>query len=106
TEHPVLFVAVTKTVLNSLGWQQIGVTDPSSEVPNGEVEFENGRPVLMRGGQALVRGRMPSPRPHPPEEVRAKHEELVAVYNSVGITSIFERATNRDGFDFLRQQAR
>ncbi len=106
TEHPVLFVAVTKSVLNSRGWREIGVTDPSSPVPNGEVEFEDGRPVLMRGGQALVRGRMPSPRPHPPEEVQAKHEELVAIYNSVGITSIFERATDRAGFDFFRRQAR
>ncbi len=105
SEHPVVFVAVTKTVLNSAGWKALGIVDETSSVNGGEVEFAGGRPVLMRGGQALLRGRMPAPRPHPPEAVREKHEELVAIYNRVGITSIFERATDRAGFDFFREQA-
>lgn len=106
TEHPVLFVAVTKSVLNSRGWKEIGVLDESSQVPDGELVFEDGRPVLMRGGQAWLRGRMPRPPVHPAEKIQAKHEELVAVYNRVGITTIFERATDRSGFDFFRRQAR
>ncbi len=105
TEHPVLFVSVTKAVLNSAGWKAIGVTGPDSTVASGEVVFENGRPVLMRGGQAVLRSHMPVPAAPSPEAVRTKHEELIAIYNSVGITSIFERATDRAGFDFFRDQA-
>ncbi len=103
--HPVLFVSVTKSVLNSRGWKALGVTSPASKVADGEVIFEEGRPVLLRGGQAALRSVMPVPTPPSPEAVRAKHEELVAIYNSVGITSIFERATDRAGFDYFREQA-
>lgn len=104
-DHPVVFVSVTKTVLNSAGWKAHGLDDPAATIPDGEIVRENGRPVLMRGGQASLRKRMPAPKAHPEEAVRAKHEELVAVYNSVGITTIFERATDRKGFDFFREQA-
>ncbi len=104
TEHPVVFVSVTKTVLNSAGWKALGLDTPEATVPDGEVLRENGRPVLMRGGQASLRKHMPAPRVHPIEEVLAKHEELVRVYNSVGITTIFERATDRAGFDTFREQ--
>lgn len=105
TTHPVLFVSVTKSVLNTTGWQALGVTSPDSKVPDGEVVFEAGRPVLMRGGQAALRSIMPVPPAPSPAAVRAKHEELVSIYNAVGITTIFERATDRAGFDFFREQA-
>jgi len=104
-DHPVVFVSVTKTVLNTAGWKALGLDDPSATIPDGEIVRENGRPVLMRGGQASLRKHMPAPKVHPEESVRAKHEELVAVYNSVGITTIFERAVDRKGFDFFREQA-
>jgi len=105
TDHPVVFVSVTKTVLNSAGWKALGILDESTAVSGGEVVWEKGRPVLMRGGQALLRSRMPSLVPPPADLVREKHEELVAVYNRVGITTIFERATDRQGFEFFRKQA-
>jgi len=102
TRHPVLFVSVTKSVLNSAGWKLLGVTDADSKVAGGEVILENGRPVLMRGGQAAVRALMSQPPVPPPDELRAKLKELHGIYNSVGITSIFERATDRAGFDLFR----
>ena len=105
TAHPVVFVSVTKTVLNSAGWKILGLEVPSATLPDGEVLQEEGRPVLMRGGQASLRKHMPPAKVHPEEEVAARHEELVGVYNSVGITTIFERATDRKGFDFFREQA-
>ncbi len=105
TEHPVVFISVTKTVLNSAGWKALDLDDPEAALPDGEVVREDGRPVLMHGGQATLRGRMPPPKVHPAEAVQAKHEELVKVYNSVGITTIFERATDRAGFGFFRKQA-
>ena len=104
-DHPVVFVSVTKTVLNSPGWKALGLDRPDAALPDGEVLREDGRPVLMRGGQASLRKLMPAPKVHPVEDVIEKHEELVGVYNSVGITTIFERATDRAGFDTFRQQA-
>lgn len=102
TEHPVVFVSVTKTVLNSAGWKALGVVDEKSTVPGGEIVWEGGRPVLMRGGNAALRARMPVPPAPAPAEVRAKLQQLLGIYNSVGITSIFERATDRAGFDLYR----
>jgi predicted amidohydrolase YtcJ len=104
-EHPVIFVSVTKTVLNTAGWKELGVTGPDSQVSGGEVIFENGRPVLMRGGQAALRALMPMKTAPSPEAVRAKLKELHQVYNSVGITTIFERATDRAGHDLFRDLA-
>ena len=105
SHHPVMFVSVTKTVLNSAGWKALGVVDKTSKVAGGEVVFENGRPVLMRGGQAALQSIMPQFAPPPPAAVTAKLKELHRVYNSVGITSIFERATDRQGYDLFRDLA-
>lgn len=104
-EHPVMFVSVTKTVLNSAGWKILGLDDPAATLPDGEVLREDGRPVLMRGGQASLRKHMPNPKVQPVENVLAKHEELIGIYNSLGITTIFERATDRAGFETFREQA-
>ncbi len=105
TRHPVLFVSVTKSVLNSAGWRALGVAREGDAVSGGEVVFENGRPVLMRGGQAALRTLMPQPPAPSPAALRAKLRELHGVYNSVGLTSIFERATDRAGFDLFRDLA-
>jgi predicted amidohydrolase YtcJ len=105
TRHPVLFVSVTKSVLNSAGWRALGVTREGDTVSGGDVVFENGRPVLMRGGQAALRTLMPQPPAPSPADLRAKLRELHSVYNSVGFTSIFERATDRAGFDLFRDLA-
>lgn len=105
TQHPVVYVSVTKTVLNSAGWKALGVLDATSKVTGGDLVFEKGRPVLMRGGQAALRAIMPQMAPPPPAAVRAKLKELHRVYNSVGITTIFERATDRQGHDLFRDLA-
>ena len=103
--HPVVFVSVTKTVLNSPGWRALGIKTEGDKVAGGEVVFENGRPVLMRGGQAALRAVMPQRAPPPPAAVTKKLRELHRIYNSCGITTIFERATDRVGFDLLRELA-
>lgn len=105
TGHPVLFVSVTKSVLNSAGWMRLGVEKEGDAVSGGEVVFDHGKPVLMRGGQAVLRSLMPQPKVPTPEELRAKLKEVHRVYQSVGITSIFERATDRAGFDLFRDLA-
>jgi predicted amidohydrolase YtcJ len=105
TEHPVLFVSVTKSVLNSAGWKALGVANEDSKVAGGEVIWEGGRPVLMKGGSAAVRALIKEKPAPSPEALRAKLKELLSVYNSVGITSIFERATDRTGFELFRDLA-
>lgn len=105
TQHPVVYVSVTKTVLNSAGWKALGVIDPASKVAGGEVVFENAKPVLMRGGQAALRAIMPQKAPPPPAAVTRRLKDLHRVYNSVGITTIFERATDRPGHDLFRDLA-
>jgi predicted amidohydrolase YtcJ len=104
-EHPVVFVAVTKSVLNTAGWKALGVTDEKSRVAGGEVIWEDGRPVLMRGGSAAVQALIKEKPAPSPEVLRSKLKELLSIYNSVGITSIFERATDRAGFDLFRDLA-
>ncbi len=103
-DHPVVFISVTKTVLNTAGWKALGLDQPSATVPDGELVREDGRPVLMRGGQVFLRSHMPSPVIYSDELVQIKLEELMGIYNSVGITTIFERATNRTGYDLFRKQ--
>ncbi len=105
TTHPVLFVSVTKSVLNTAGFQALGIVDEASTIPGGEVVREGGRPVLIRGGSAHIRSKMPPTPPPSREETMKALKRLHGVYNSVGITSIFERATDRDGvrmFEELR----
>jgi predicted amidohydrolase YtcJ len=104
-DHPVMFVSVTKTVLNSAGWKALGVVDSASTVTGGEVVFENGKPVLMRGGQTALQSVMPPFLPPPPSALTDGLKELHAIYNSVGITTIFERATDRAGHDLFRTLA-
>jgi predicted amidohydrolase YtcJ len=104
-DHPVLFVSVTKSVLNTAGWRALGVNDETGKVAGGEVLFEEGRPVLMRGGQAALRAVMPVVTAPSPEAVEEKHADLLRIYNQMGITTIFERATDRQGFDFFRRRA-
>lgn len=103
TTHPVLYTSALKHALNSAGFRAIGVTDAQSTIPDGEiVRDDQGRPVLIRGGNATIRRHMsPSP-PVSREEALAALAKLLRRYNEVGITSIFERATDREGFEIFR----
>jgi predicted amidohydrolase YtcJ len=97
TDHPVLYTSVTKHVLNSAGWRAIGVVDGKSILPDGEiVRDEQGQPVLIRGGNATVHQFLPTPVVMK-EQLLPALKKLLHIYNSVGITSIFERATDREG---------
>lgn len=102
TEHPVIYTSVTKHVLNTAGFRAIGVVDGSSTIPDGEILHDaEGRPVLIRGGNVTVR-RYLQPPVVPKEKLMESLKKLHRVYNSVGITSIFERATDREGMSTLR----
>ncbi len=97
TEHPVLYTSVTKHVLNTAGWRAIGVVDAKSTIPDGEIiRDEQGRPVLIRGGNVTVHRFFQAPKVTK-EQLMPALKKLLGVYNGVGITSIFERATDGEG---------
>jgi hypothetical protein len=103
TTHPVIYTSVLKHVLNSRGFAEIGVVDEKSTLPGTEiVRDEHGRPLLIRGGNQLVRQHLPRPEPGRAETLAALGKVLQR-YNEVGITGIFERATDRDGFNLFRE---
>lgn len=97
TDHPVLYTSVTKHALNTAGWRAIGVVDEKSTIPDGEIiRDEQGRPVLIRGGNVTVRRFFQTPKVTK-EQLMPALKRLLGVYNGVGITSIFERATDGEG---------
>jgi len=103
TTHPVLYTSVTKHVLNSLGWKTIGAAEPKATIPDADiVRNEVGRPLLMRGGNSHLRKYLPSSTVSRPDTLAAL-ERVLARYNEVGITHIFERATDNDGLGMFRE---
>ncbi|MBI3865571.1 MAG: amidohydrolase family protein [Planctomycetia bacterium] len=107
TTHPVLYTSVAnKHVLNSLGFERAGVAAGVEKLGDGEVLRDgDGRPLLLRGGTAAIRAQIPVRAEPPRDDVLASLARLLATYNGVGITSIFERATDAVGlkhFDELR----
>ena len=103
TEHPVLYTSAMKHALNSAGFRALGIVDASSKLVDGEViRDEQGRPVLIRGGNQSLRKLMPRPAVTREQTMEALGK-LLRRYNEVGITTIFERATDRDGVGMYRQ---
>ncbi len=105
TTHPVLYNSVSnKWVLNTRGFDELMLLDPESKLADGEVvRDEAGKPLLLRGGNGTIRKHTP-PRPeHSQEEVLAALAKVLQTYNQVGITSIFERATDPASLGLFRE---
>ncbi len=105
TTHPVLYNSVSnKWVLNTRGFEELKLLNPQSKLSDGEVLRDtDGRPLLLRGGTATIRKLTP-PRPtHSRDEELAALENVLKKYNSVGITSIFERATDPQSLGLFRE---
>ena len=100
TTHPVIFTAARKSAMNTLGLRTVGVTAKSTSIPGGELVYDDdGNVRLISGANSHLRSFMPRPvftHAQVQESLRNVHRH----YNSVGITSIFERAGNMD--DYLR----
>ncbi|MFA7006666.1 MAG: amidohydrolase family protein, partial [Verrucomicrobiia bacterium] len=109
TEHPVLYTSAMKHALNSAGFRALGIVAADSKLPDGEiVRDEQGRPALIRGGNQSLRRLMPRPTVTR-EQTMAALAKLLRCYNEVGITTIFERATDHEGvrmYRELREQGR
>ncbi|MEQ1860952.1 MAG: amidohydrolase [Chthoniobacteraceae bacterium] len=104
SDHPVLYTSVMKHVLNTAGWRALGLLDPASKLPDGEVVRDaDGKPLLIRGGgNASVRKFFPQTS-ETREELVGALKKVLRRYNEVGITTIFERATDRTGFNTFRE---
>lgn len=105
TSHPVLYNSVSnKYVLNTLGFERLGLSKPDSKIDGGEVlRDESGKPMLIRGGATTIRSQMPTRPTFSNDEVRETLAKLLRRYNEVGITSIFERATDPQSLAFFRE---
>ncbi|MCX6899962.1 MAG: amidohydrolase [Verrucomicrobia bacterium] len=103
TDHPVLYTSAMKHALNSAGFRALGIVDADSKLADGEiVRDEQGRPALIRGGNQSLRKLMPRPTVTR-EQTMTALGKLLRRYNEVGITTIFERATDRDGVAMYRE---
>lgn len=105
TTHPVLYNSVSnKWVLNTKGFEALGLLDPKSKLDDGEVlRDEAGKPILLRGGTGTIRKHTPKAPEHSKDEVLAALAKVLQTYNSVGITSIFERATDPTNLGLFRE---
>ncbi len=103
TTHPVVFTAARKSVLNSLGFQQLGVTAQTKTLAGGTVILdESGQPKLISGGDSAIRKHFPTA-DFTEEQKTAALRHVHQVYNSLGITGIFERAANKGQYELYRQ---
>ncbi len=96
--HPVIFTAARKHTFNTLGWERLGLMG-GGDLPRGIELLRDGEgnPRLMAGGADLLRREMPAPS-YSDEETIDSLRKVFRRYNEVGITAIFERATNREGW--------
>ncbi len=98
TTHPVILNAARKNVLNTLGFKMAGVTKETESVPGGRIIRDAaGNPRMIAGGDSYLRKLRPQ-RQYTDEETKAALVRVLRRYNEVGITSIFERATNLGGY--------
>lgn len=93
TTHPVHLNAARKDVLNTMGFELLGIRNKHDKLAGARIVFdEQGKPLMMAGGGGAIRKLIPRPT-IAPEATRAALKKLHAIYNSVGITSILERAS-------------
>lgn len=99
--HPVIFTASRKSALNSPALELLGFTD---DVAPSSVEIvrdsEGGIRLLGNGLSLLLVKNIENVSP-PEGELLAAMQRVHGIYNSVGITSIFERASDRSGWNLF-----
>lgn len=101
--HPVVFTAARKNVLNTLALEKLGITAKTDRFDGGKVILDrSGKPLLLTGGNNEIRKQFPTAN----YSQAQRQQSLLAMhrrYNAVGITSIFERANNKDGYQLYTQ---
>lgn len=103
--HPVVFTAARKSSLNSAAFAALGVKRGDTTLPGGTgkvIVDQGGQPWILIGGDAALRKFRPR-REFSDEETLAALARVTRRYNEVGITSIFERASNAEGVRLFRE---
>nr|MBC8289780.1 amidohydrolase family protein [Planctomycetota bacterium] len=103
--HPVVFTAARKSSLNSAAFAALGVKRGDTKLPGGTgkvIADADGQPWILIGGDAALRKFRPR-REFSDEETLAALARVTRGYNEVGITSIFERASNAEGVRLFRE---
>ncbi len=105
--HPVYMNIARKNVLNTRGFELIGIRKEGDTLAGARVIFdEAGKPLMMEGGGGAISKLIPR-ETVPPEATREALKKLHAIYNSVGITSILERGSRVDEYreyELLKEQ--
>jgi predicted amidohydrolase YtcJ len=103
--HPVVFRTGPDASLNSLALSMSGI-DAAFRVPDGQpcrVERDaRGEPTgILRNCHGFVRSQSSGPAPDRADRL-ARLRELLADYNAIGITSIVDANTNREGLELYQ----
>ena len=104
-KHPLVFTSARKSALNSLALKGLGLLGDDVEIPdNIEIIRDQTGAIRLLGGNtgSLLAKHFITPEPAESEVLEAM-QKVHAIYNSVGITSIFERATNRSGWNLFEK---
>ncbi|WP_417384942.1 amidohydrolase [Gimesia sp.] len=93
TTHPVYLNAARKDVLNTRGFELLGIKGKEDRLAGARILFDQqGKPLMMEGGGGAIRKLIPRETVSD-AETREALKRLHAIYNSVGITSILERGS-------------
>ncbi|QDT44637.1 N-substituted formamide deformylase precursor [Gimesia alba] len=93
TTHPVYMNIARKNVLNTRGFELLGIKSDKDKLAGARIIFDDsGKPLMMEGGSGAIRKLIPR-ETVPAEATREALKKLHAIYNSVGITSILERGS-------------
>lgn len=91
--HPIRLTVARKDVLNTLGFQSLGINNAQDKLAGVRILFDQkGKPLMMEGAGSALRKIIPQ-QSVPSENVREALKQLHSIYNSVGITSVFERGS-------------
>ncbi|MFH1302344.1 MAG: amidohydrolase [Planctomycetota bacterium] len=105
--HPVHMNIARKDVLNTLGFELLGIKSDKDTLAGARIIFDdNGKPLMMEGGGGAIQKLIPK-QTVSPEATREALKKLHAIYNSVGITSILERGSGVEEYreyELLKEQ--
>ncbi len=101
--HPVIYTASRKNALNSLALKTIGFVDGAEPESVEIVRDSEGKVRLLGNGlSSLLAKHIPATN-YPEAEVLKAMQKVHAIYNSIGITGIFERAADRSGWNMFEK---
>lgn len=93
--HPVIFTASRKSALNTMALETLGFVNGNGPKSVKAVRNSDGTVKLLGSGFTELLAKHMGPTDPSEKDLLAALPKVHAIYNSVGITSIFERASDR-----------